>query len=75
MPKVYFHNEKSIDQNINTKRLFEAQHINERQVVDINKLLNRVKIDQKNETKRKIIFYSFVILGLSLLGTLITFLK
>ena len=75
MPKVYFHNEKSIDQNINTKRLSETQHINERQVVDINKLLNRVKIDQKNETKRKIIFYSFIILGLSLLGTLITFLK
>ena len=75
MPKVYFHNEKSIDQNINTKRLSEAQHISEKQVVDINKLLNRVKIDQKNETKRKIIFYSFIILGLSLLGTLITFLK
>ena len=75
MPKVYFHNEKSIDQNINTKRLSEAQHISERQVVDINKLLNRVKIDQKNETKRKIIFYSLSILGLSLLGTLITFLK
>ena len=75
MPKVYFHNKKSIDQNINTKRLSEAQHIGERQVVDINKLLNRVKIDQKNDTKRKIIFYGFVILGLSLLGTLITFLK
>ena len=75
MRKVYFHNKKSIDQNINTKRLSEAQHIGERQVVDINKLLNRVKIDQKNETKRKIIFYSFVILGLSLLGTLITFLR
>ena len=75
MPKVYFHNKKSIDQNINTKRLSEAQHIGERQVVDINKLLNRVKIDQKNETKRRIIFYSSIILGLSLLGTLITFLK
>ena len=68
MPKVYFHNKKSIDQNINTKRLSEAQHVKERQVVDINKLLNRVKIDQKNETKRKIIFYSFIILGLSLFG-------
>ena len=75
MPKVYFHNEKSIDQNINTKRLSEAQHIGERQVVDINKLLNRIKIDQKNETKQKIIFYSFAILGISLLGTLIIFLK
>ena len=75
MRKVYFHNGKSIDQNINTKRLSEAQHVSEKQVVDINKLLNRVKIDQKNETKRKIIFYSFIILGLSLLGTLITVLK
>ena len=75
MQKVYFHNKKSIDQNINTKRLSEAHLISERQVVDINKLLNRVKIDQKNETKRKIIFYSVIILGLSLLGTLIAFLK
>ena len=73
--KVYFHNGKSIDQNLNTKRLSEAQHINEKQVVDINKLLNRVKINQKNEIKQKIIFYSLSILGLSLLGTLITFLK
>ena len=75
MRKVYFHNSKSIDQNINTKRLSETRHVSEKQVVDINKLLNRVKIDQKNETKRKIIFYSFVILGLSLLGALISFLK
>ena len=75
MRKVYFHNGKSTDQNINTKRLSEAQHVSEKQVVDINKLLNRVKIDQKNETKRKIIFYSFIIMGLSLLGTLITVLK
>ena len=75
MRKVYFHNRKSIDQNINTKRLSEVQQVSEKQVVDINKLLNRVKIDQKNETKRKIIFYSFTLLGLSLLGALITVLK
>ena len=75
MSKVYFHNEKSIDQNINAKRLSETQHIGERQVVDINKLLNRVKIDKKYETKRKFIIYIFAILGLSLLGTLITLLK
>ena len=75
MPKVYFHNEKSIDQNVNTKRLSEAQHVGKRQVVDINKLLNRVKMDQKNETKRKIIFYSVSIFGLSLIGTLIAVVK
>ena len=75
MPKVYFHNKKSIDQNINTKRLSEARQIGEKQVVNINKLLNRVKIDQKNEIKRKIIFYSFTIFGLSLIGTLIAVIK
>ena len=75
MRKVYFHNNKSIDQNINTKRLSEVQYVSEKQVVDINKLLNRVKIDQKNETKRKIIFYSLSILGLSLSGTIIALLK
>ncbi|MDB4231599.1 hypothetical protein N9807_02430 [Candidatus Pelagibacter sp.] len=75
MRKVYFHNGKSIDQNINTKRLSEVQQVSEKQVVDINKLLNRVKIDQKNEIKRKFIFYSLTILGLFLLGTLITVLK
>ena len=72
---MYFHNDKSIDQNINTKKLSKVQNISEKQVVDINKLLNRIKIDHKKETKRKIIFYSLSILGLSLLGTLITFLK
>ena len=72
---MYFHNGKSINQNENTKRLSEAQHISQKQVVDINKLLNRIKIDHKNETKQKIIFYSLSILGLSLLGTLIMFLK
>ena len=66
MQKVYFHNGKSIDQNINTKKLSESQTIVEKQVVDINKLLNRIKLDQKSEIKRKTIFYSFIILGISL---------
>jgi len=75
MPKVYFYNEKSIDQNINTKSLSKAQQIGEKQVVDINKLLNRVRIEKKNETKRKIIFYSFVIFGLSLMGLFLAIVK
>ena len=75
MQKMYFHNYKSSDQNTNTKKLSKVQNISEKQAVDINKLLNRIKIDHKNETKRKIVFYSLSILGLSLLGTLIIFLK
>ena len=56
MRKVYFYNDKSIDQNINTKRLSEAQHVSEKQVVDINKLLNRVKIDKKMKQNEKSFF-------------------
>ena len=75
MKKNNFHNKKTINQNINRKRLFDAQHTSQKQVVDINKLLNRVKIDKKNETKRKIIFYSTVILALALFATFITLIK
>tara|TARA_B110000037_G_C17015442_1_gene463072 strand:- start:778 stop:996 length:219 start_codon:yes stop_codon:yes gene_type:complete len=66
VPKVYFHNDKSIDQNLNTKRLSGVQPLEKKQVVDINKLLNRVKIDKRNEIKKKIIFYSSTILALGL---------
>ena len=75
MRNVFFPNKKSIDQNINTKRLSEAHQVDEKQVVNINKLLNRVKIDQKNEIKRKIIFYSVIIFGLGLIGTFIAVIK
>ena len=70
-----FDNNKSKSESKSQKKNIPVQYIDQKRIVDINKLLNRVKIDQKNEIKRKIIFYSFVILALSLLGTLITFLK
>ena len=75
MLKVYFHNKKSIDQNINTKKLSEAQHISKKQVVDINKLLNRVKINQRKEAIKKITFYSLTIFSLSLALILIINIK
>jgi hypothetical protein len=75
MQKTYFHDRKHIDEKKVNKKTIPLQYIDQKRIVDINKLLNRVKIDQKNETKRKIIFYSSTILGLSLLGTLIAFLK
>ena len=57
------------------KKTIPVQYIEQKRIVDINKILNRVKMDKKIETKRKIIFYSFIVLGLSLLGTFIAFLK
>ena len=75
MQKAYFHDRKHNSEKKVQKKTIPLQYIDQKRIVDINKLLNRVKTDQKNETKQKIIFYSATILGLSLLGTLITFLK
>ena len=75
MQKVYYDKKKPIDQNINTKRLYGAQHICNKQVVDINKLLNRVRIDKENELKKKIIIYLLTIFGIFLSTILITTLK
>ena len=75
MQKIYFHDRKHISEKKVQKKTIPLQYIDQKRIVDINKLLNRVKIEQKNETKRKIILYSSTVLGLSLLGTLITILK
>ena len=75
MQKTYFHDKKHVSKKKVQKKKILLQYIDQKRIVDINKLLNRVKTDQKNETKQKIIFYSSIVLGLSLLGTLITFLK
>ena len=80
MQKYFFHNGKLIDEsidnkNINNKISSQTQDINEKKVVDINKLLNRVKIEQKNETKKKIFFYSSTVLALGFVTTFIAILK
>ena len=75
MPKVFYHNEKLVNQKTITKKLFKAHSITEKQVVDINKLLNRVKIDKRNENKKKFFFYSLTILALGFFSTFIMIIK
>ena len=75
MLKTYFYNNRSINKNKVQKKTMPMQYIDQKRIVDINKLLNRVRIDKKNETKRKIIFYSSSILAISLFSTLIVTIK
>ena len=75
MQKTYFHDRKHISEKKSSKQIIPLQYINQKRIVDINKLLNRVKIDQKNETKRKIIFYSLTILAIGIVYSLIMFIK
>ena len=58
-----FDNNKSKSESKDRKKNIPVKYIDQKRIVDINKLLNRVKIDQKNETKRKIILYSLAIFG------------
>ena len=70
-----FDNNKSKSESKGQKKNIPVQYIEQKRIVDINKLLNRVKIDQKNERKRKIIFYSLAILALGLFSTFIMIIK
>ena len=70
-----FDNNKSKSESKSRKKYIPVKYIDQKRIVDINKLLNRVKIDQKNERKRKIIFYSLTILALGLFSTLIMIIK
>ena len=44
-------------------------------VVDINKLLNRVKINEKKEKEKKFILLGYALLVLGLMGIFILFIK
>ena len=67
MQKTYFHDNKHISEKNDQKKAITVEQIKQKRRVDINKLLNRVRVDKKNENKRKIIFYSLIILSISTL--------
>ena len=75
MQKAYFHDRKHNSEKKVQKKTIPLQYIDEKRIVDINKLLNRVRMDEKNETKRKIIFYSLTTLVLGFFSTLVIIIK
>ena len=75
MQKIYFHDKKHFGEKKVQKKTIPLQYTDQKRIVDINKLLNRVRMDEKNETKRKIIFYSLTTLALGLFLFLIMIIK
>jgi hypothetical protein len=65
MQKTYFYKSK----------LSQTARADIKNIVDINILLNRVKIEKKNEIKRKIIFFSLITLAVTLFGFFTVILK
>tara|TARA_B100000787_G_scaffold142787_1_gene112258 strand:+ start:477 stop:704 length:228 start_codon:yes stop_codon:yes gene_type:complete len=75
MQNNYFHNNKLSDESKVKKKLPLIFNVDTKRVVDFNILLNRVKLEEKNEMKRKIFFFSFVTIVLGLFGTFITIIR
>ena len=71
MQKNYFHDNKHTSEKDDQKKIITVEQIKQKRRVDINKLLNRVRIEKKDENKRKIIFYSSIILTISTLAYII----
>ena len=71
MSRNYLHNNISITENKIQKKNTLIKYTNQKMNVDINILLNRIRIEEKNEIKKKIIFYSLTILALGLFSTLV----
>ena len=75
MQKNYFHDFKSSNENTDKKKTSQASKVYTQDVVDVNILLNRIKIEKKNEIKRKIIFFSLITLAVTLFGFFTVILK
>ena len=75
MSNNVFYNNKILSEDFKKKNLSQVIKKNHREVVDINKLLNRVKINKYNEKKRQIMLFSAVTLLLIAIGAFISIVK
>jgi len=73
MSKNYLHNynisKTSVSNDELEKNNYKKNPIN----VDINKLLNRVKLEEKNKRKQKLIYFGIISAGVALMGIFISF--
>mgnify|MGYP006097220271 FL=1 len=69
MYRNYFHNNKQIIENNdqeNYSHVSKVETTRAKGIVDINILLNRVKLDKKNEKKRKAVLIISIVLLIAL---------
>jgi len=75
MQKTSFNNFKVLNEDQDRKKFNQFSKKEKRNIVDINILLNRVKLEKKMEIKRKIISFSLTSLLLSLFGIIVLYVK
>ena len=65
MQNEFFHNKKIINKNDQLTKPANLEYVNNKKKVNINILLNRVRIEGHDELRKKIIFLGMVCIGLS----------
>jgi len=71
--KNIYYNTKSAERDLELKAPVQIKYLGQKQNVNINELLNRVKIEKKNQIKNKLFFLSIATLPISLIGILLIF--
>ena len=72
LKKIYY-NTKPAERDLDSTAPVQIRHLGQKQNVDINELLNRVKIEKKNQIKDKLFFLGIAALPISLIGILLIF--
>ena len=72
MQKNFFHNYRLNNKNLEIKKFYNSQDVRRKKIVNINKLLNRVKVDQQVEKRQKIVFLFLGAFLLCSVGTLLS---
>tara|TARA_B110000495_G_scaffold167044_1_gene153381 strand:+ start:242 stop:484 length:243 start_codon:yes stop_codon:yes gene_type:complete len=71
--KNIYYNTKSAEKDLELKAPVQIRYLDHKQNVDINELLNRVKIEEKNKIKNKLFFLIVAALPISFIGILLIF--
>ena len=75
MKKRFYQNLDITKKNLLLKNPSEFNSLDKKKNDDINRLLNRVRVNKKNEIKQKIIFSSIGILIVSFMGIFVSIIK
>ena len=73
MSKYYLHNYNISKISVSNDELVKNNYKKNPINVDINKLLNRVKLEEKNKRKQKLIYFGVISAGVALMGIFISF--
>ena len=72
MKKDVLNNDTLNRKNLETRGLFHSEYAGQKRNIDINMLLNRIKIDQQNIKKQKIIFFGLGVLLVGFMGIFVS---